>query len=219
MLSELVTLYSLDDSWANPYSYSRKAFYDEQVIYAQEWKTPTVAVGAVNVVLVNMSWELIIQKRSSHKRHNPNLLDKSIWWHIVWWDTVDYTVMVETLQELQVPSIVIKRNDDFTKRYELLRDYTSTVAIIKHIDTKIIRLDKIINDKTVPVFNKTHLYFWVYGWSIKNVDREAKWILYYSLEELKDEMKTIPSLFTYDLHHHIKQYWNELETFIESLIK
>lgn len=71
--------------------------------------------------------------------------------------------MVETVQELQVPSVVIREDDDFEKRYELLHDYLNTIALVKHIDTKMVKLNKIINKEVVPLYNMTHIYFGVYG--------------------------------------------------------
>jgi hypothetical protein len=41
---------------------------------------------------------------------------------------------------------------------------------------------KIIDWEKIKIANKTHLYIWVYLWSIKNVDREVKWILFYSMK-------------------------------------
>lgn len=213
--SELVTLYSIYEPTANPISYVRSQFYDEQIALAQWDKLYQYWVWIINIFLVNRAWEIIIQKRSSHKRHNPNLLDKSIWWHIQRWDPVDYTVMVETVQELQVPSVVIREDDDFEKRYELLHDYLNTIALIKHVDTKMIQLKKIINWETVPLYNMTHIFFGVYGGSVKNVDREAKWILYYDIDELVQEMNDTPSQFTDDLHTYLKLYGEELRSFID----
>lgn len=212
--NELVTLYSIYDHAATPISYVRSKFYDEQIEIAQSNKLYQYGVWIINIFLVNRAWEIIIQKRSSHKRHNPNLLDKSIWWHIQRWDPVDYTVMVETVEELQVPSIVIREDDNFEKRYGLLQDYLNTVALVKHIDTKMVQLKKIINKEVVPLYNMTHIFFGVYGWSVKNVDREAKWILYYDIDELVEEMKSTPGLFTDDLHTYVALYGKELREFI-----
>jgi uncharacterized membrane protein len=58
-------------------------------------------------------------------------------------DTADRTVMVETVQELDVPSIVVNQSDNFERYYFLLKNYLSTIAIVKFIDCqtdKFIRL-------------------------------------------------------------------------------
>jgi hypothetical protein len=126
--------------------------------------------------------------------------------------------MVETVQELQVPSITLRTDADFKKTHTLLKDYLNTVAIIKHIDSKVISLKKDIKGKGIPVLNKVHLYFGVYGGAIKTVDREAKGVLLYSLSSLERDMKKSPSLFTDDLRVLVENYRPQIEEFIK-LIK
>lgn len=217
--SELITLYSIYDPTSGPFSCERKKFYDDQIAIKNNWEIHQYAPWVVNIFLVNKSWEIIVQKRSSHKRQNPNLLDKSIGGHIQRWDPVDYTVMVETVQELQVPSIVIRRDDSFEKRYELLRDYVNTSAIIKHIDAKLHKTTRIIDGEEIWLYNMVNVFFWVYGWSVKNVDKEAKWVLYYDIEELVNEMKEYPKLYTQDMHILINDYGDEIREFIDFVKK
>lgn len=64
-----------------------------------------------------------------------------------------------------------------------------------------------------------HLYIWVYWWSVKNVDKEAKWILFYELDELKKELKEFPKMFTNDLHYYIKNYETNFREIIRFLNK
>jgi hypothetical protein len=40
--------------------------------------------------------------------------------------------MLETVQELQVPSIVLNNDDDFDKTLKLLSNYTATISVIKN---------------------------------------------------------------------------------------
>ena len=96
----------------------RKDFYDEQVSEYKENGEPTRAIEVVSILLFNSHGEMIIQKRSFDKNHNPGLLDKSIGGHIQSGDTADYTVMVETIQELQTPSIVLKDKNDLNKLWD-----------------------------------------------------------------------------------------------------
>ncbi len=200
-------------------AYNRKEFYDEQVKeYLQNWE-PSMAVSIVDVILFNESWELIIQKRAKHKNHNPGLLDKTVWGHIQYGDPVDYTVMVETVEELQCPSLVVKEDEDFEQRLRLLKDYVKTLAIISHVDTGVMRLDKEMKEGTVTIANRVYLYFWVYGGRVKNVDKEAMWLLYYNLEDLKDEMEKYPGMFTHDLHYFIKNYEYDIVSFIQLIKK
>ena len=88
---------------------------------------------------------------------------------------------METIQELQVPSITLRTAEDFSKTYTLLKDYLTTVAVIRHINTQIIELQKDIKGRIIPILNKVHLYFGIYDGAVKTVDREAKGVLLYSL--------------------------------------
>lgn len=147
------------------------------------------------------------------------MLDKSIGGHVTWWDPIDYTVMTETVEELQVPSIVIREDDDFEQRYKLLHDYLSTIALLKHIGTKIFHFNKVLDEEIITIANKVYLYFGIYGWKVKNVDKEAKWILFYNLDDLKEEMKAYPNLFTNDLLVFIREYEPQMRAFIELITK
>lgn len=217
--SELITLYSIYEPTSAPFAYERDKFYDDQIEINKTSWVHQYGVGVINVFIVNRAGEVIIQKRSGHKRHNPNLLDKSIGWHVQRWDTVDYTVMVETVQELQVPSVVIRKDDDFYKRYDLLKDYLNTIAILKQVDTKLLKMPKLISGELMDIYNMTNLFFGVYGWSVKNVDKEAKWVLYYDIDELYEEMKTYPWLFTQDMHFYINEYEDQFREFIDFVRK
>jgi isopentenyldiphosphate isomerase len=171
----------------------------------------------VGIFIFNEHGELYVQKRSSTKRHNPNLQDKSIGGHILYGDTPDYTVMVETVQELQVPSIVLRTDKDFVKTHRLLKSYLDTVAIIKHVDTKIWELIKIFDGEEIKIADRYDIYFGVYHGRVKTVDREAKGVLTYSLSELEEEIKEFPKLFTNDLVVMLGAYRRKMESFVEKM--
>ncbi len=76
-MTEIINSYNLDNL-DSLIPMDRKEFYDTQVkVFQDTWK-PMMAVEVVNIFLFNESWEMILQKRSSHKAHNANLIDKSI---------------------------------------------------------------------------------------------------------------------------------------------
>ncbi len=213
-MAEIINSYNLENlEVAIPMD--RDEFYKEQIECFKEKCVPTKAVEVVNIFLFNESWEFILQKRASKKAHNANLIDKSIWWHITHWDEPDFTVMVESVQELKVPSIVLRSHADFVKTYSLLSNYLTSTALIEYVNTKMTYNTKIINWEKIQIANKTHFYVWVYGWSVKNVDREAKWILFYSWEDLEDEMKEFPNMFTEDIHFFIREYKNYFKEFLK----
>jgi len=74
-----------------------------------------------------------------------------------------------------------------------------------------------VQGRDVLVLNKVHLYFGVYSGAVKTVDKEAKGVLLYSLEELEKEMIEFPTIFTDDLRFLIKQYRPQIVDFIKSV--
>lgn len=195
----------------------RNAFYVEQVQAFKETGKPTKAIDIISVFIFNANRELLIQKRSFEKSHNAGLLDKSIGGHIRFGDTPDYSVMVETVQELQVPSIVLHGNADFEKTRELLKDYMETIAIIEHHQDGIHMLTRVMDGEKITIANKIHLYFGIYNGRIRPVDREAKGVIWYSLEELRNEMQKFPETFSGDMHFFLEHFGKELEHFTNKL--
>lgn len=213
-MGETITTYKSDNlDVAIPMD--RALFYREQVDLSKKGKKPTRAVGIINIFIFDSSGEIFIQKRSDSKAHNAGLLDKTIGGHIRFGDTNEYTVMVESVQELQVPSITLRTAEDFAKTYDLLKDYLSTVAVVKHIDSQVFTLKKNIKGDLIPVLNKVHLYFGIYNGAVKTVDREAKGVLLYSLEDLEKDMKASPNLFSDDLRVLIEKYRPKIKEFIK----
>ena len=92
------------------------------------------------------------------------MIDKAIGGHVTFGDTPQYTVTVETLQELQVPSIVLNNSDEFKKTNKLLKEFISNIAIIQFIDTKIFNLKNIFKaEGLITIAKKVDLYFGIYG--------------------------------------------------------
>ena len=141
---------------------SRKEFYDTQF---SDNPNNDLAVHVVMVFIVTSSGEIILQKRSSDKRHNARLIDKTLGGHVTFGDNPDYTVMVETVQELLTPSIVLKNEEDFSKTYGLLKNYLNTVAIVRKKEAEEITLTKIVDGHEYDVTHVAHLYFGIYDGS------------------------------------------------------
>jgi len=216
--TEIVNTYLLD----NPdvvIPMDREEFYQEQIEAYKKTGKPTRAVEIIDIFIFNSHGELLIQKRSFDKEHNPGLLDKSIGGHIRYGDTPDYTVMVETIQELQTPSIVLRGGDAFRKTFALLSDYLETIAIIQHENVGVHLLEKVFNGEKVVIANKIHLYYGVYDGRIRPVDREAKGVLFYSLYDLEKEMKELQDAFTGDIKFLLKEYRLSMEKFVTDFTK
>lgn len=217
-MSEMINSYLLSDP-ETLIPIDRKEFYEEQIKEFKENGKPSRACDIIDIFIFNSEGEILIQKRSKTKSHNPGMFDKTIGGHIVYGDTVNHTVMIETVQELQTPSIVLNNESDFDKTLKVLESYTETVGIIKHNVTKIKVLPKIIKGEKIDIANKVHLFFGLYDGRTRPVDREAQGILYYSLDDLILEMKEHPSIFTDDLKILVKEYEQELRSFVKKIQK
>jgi len=214
--SELVSTYHLDNPW-DAHPMERGHFYSEQIEEFKKNGKPSRAVGIFNVLLFTEKKEIILQKRSNNKFHNPYLIDKTVGGHVQYGDSVFYTAMVETVQELQAPSVVLRENENFATTYKTLRDNLESVAILKMIKQDIFSLDKVINDEKITIANNVSLFFGIYGGTMKPADREASGILYYELDILREEMKKIPDLFTHDLHFFMENFEKEINNFLKIL--
>lgn len=212
-MDETVCTYLLDDPFTL-IPMGRKEFYAEQIAEYKKTGKPSRAVEIVNVFIFNSQGDLIVQKRSYGKAHNPGLLDKSIGGHMQEGDTPDFTVMLETVQELQTPSIVLKNREDFLKTFKILRSYLDTIALVRHSRTKLYVCDKIIGNEQIKIANKSNIYFGIYDGRIRPADREAKGILYYSLPDLKQEMEKFPQIFTPELRIYVEDCSSDLEEFL-----
>lgn len=212
MYDEKITV-SPVGSPGNISSYSRKQFYDEQF---SDSSNENLAVHVVAVFIVTTGGEILLQKRSADKRHNARLIDKTLGGHVTYGDDPDYTVMVETVQELLTPSIVLKNEEDFAKTYMLLKNYLNTVALIKHSETKEIELTKIVYGKPYGINNVMHMYFGIYDGSTKPADKESAGMLYYKIEDLDTEILATPNQFTDDLKKLFSAYKNDLLKLIQA---
>lgn len=199
------------------YPVDRGVFYKDQLSAFKKYGKPTKAVDVVDIFIFNSHGELLVQKRSFDKGHNPGLLDKSIGGHMTYGDAPDYTVMLETVQELQVPSIVLRNKTDFKKTRKLLKDYSETIAILEWIHEGVHVLPKIINGEKIDIANNIHVYFGLYNGKIRPIDREAKGVLWYSLKELKEEMRKFPETFSGDMYFFLKHFGKELENFTKGI--
>ena len=89
------------------------------------------------------------------------------------------------------------------------------MSIIEHGSSDIILLEKKIDGRPVIIANKVHVYFGIYDGRTKTVDKEAQGLLLYSLAELDNEMKSIPSLFTGDMHVLMHKMREDIEKFLD----
>ncbi len=215
-MPETICAYSLDDRFrAHPME--RDHFYDEQIAEFKKSGKPTRAVGIFDVLLFTEKGEVILQKRSHNKRHNPYLIDKTVGGHIQYGDTVFYTAMIECVQELKIPAVVLREDEDFKRTLEVLSHSLESAAVLEMVDNNIYNIDNFFDGERVTIAKNIWLFLGVYGGSIKPVDREASGVLYYEFDVLKDEMKRMPELFTPDLHFIIENYENQIKKILSHL--
>ncbi len=219
MSKEFVNTYAINENERMLHPMERTEYYDGILKAHEEWKEPNRSVEVIQVILFNLEGEMIVQKRASEKKHNANLLDKSIGWHIRVWDTPDHSVMLETVQELEVPSFVVHWRNEFLDKLYVLKNYLHTVWLIRYVDCNTHMFTQLFDVWAVKVPKKFHLYFGVYGWSTRTIDKEAKGILRYSMEEIRAEISKYPDLYTNDFAYFLETYWDEMDLFINDIIK
>lgn len=216
-MSEIITTYLLNDL-EQPLPMERSEFYASQIKLFKEGKKPNRSAAIVQVLLFSPDKDIILQKRSFDKSHNAGLIDKTIGGHITFGNTPNFTVQVETLQEMQVPSIVLSSEEDFGKTYKLLKNFLNNSAIIQLIDSRTTNCPKVIDDKLIPIANTYHFYLGVYGGSIRPADGEAAGVLFYNIKKLQNEMKKMPNTFTEDLKFFLSKYSSEIELFLSKIM-
>lgn len=215
-MPEIINTYNLDDRF-HGHPMERDHFYDEQIGEFKNNGKPTRAVGIFDVLLFTEKGEAILQKRSHNKRHNPYLIDKTVGGHIQYGDTVFYTAMIECVQELKIPAVVLREDEDFKRTLDALSRSLESVAVLELVDNNIYELDKFFDGQRITIANNVWLFIGVYGGSIKPVDREASGVLYYELDVLKDEMRRMPQLFTPDLHFIIERYESKIKKILSHI--
>lgn len=186
----------------------RDKFYENQIKTIKKTGKATMGIETMAVFLFNKESEIILQKWSHLKRHNPYLIDKAIGGHIQYGESSFYTTMVETVQELRVTSIILRIGEDFRKTLSLLLSaYLDNIAIIEELDKGTFQLERIIDGAMHVIPHKVHLYIGVYGGATKPVDKEASGVLYYSLDILAKEIASPARKFYQWPTYVFKKIW------------
>ena len=146
-----------------------------------------------------------MQKRSKIKNENPSLYDKTIGGHISAGDSSKMTVIRECAEELGFPAAVLS-TEEFEKAIKVTN--LEIIGIFKEIDHVLnfhsVRITK-QGEKFIQPYIST-FYIGYYDGAIRFVDGESSGIEVFSLEELKEDIKTNPNKFTEDIKFMIKKY-------------
>lgn len=215
-MSEIITTYLLSDL-DQPLPMERQEFYASQKQLFDNKQKPNRAAAIVQILLFTPDQDVILQKRSADKAHNAGLMDKTIGGHITFGDTSTYTATVETLQEMEVPSIVLGSEEDFAKTFRLLKNFLNNTALVQLVESRTANFTKVIGGQHVPIANKYYFYLGVYGGSVRPADREASGILFYNLAMLRQEIATTPDAFTDDLKFFLTKYHTQIESFLKQI--
>jgi isopentenyldiphosphate isomerase len=207
-MDEKITVSPITDI-AKKLPYSRRQFYEEQFGGGRK----DLAAHIIDVLLFDPSGDLILQKRSLSKNHNPGLIDKTLGGHITFGNSANYTVMVESVQELLTPSIVLDDETDFDKAFELLQPYIDIISILEKKAVRPWNFKRLHNGRKKMNYNVVHLYFGIYNGRIRPADREASGVLYYSIDQLESEIAATPNLFTDDLIQILGEYRADILAF------
>jgi isopentenyldiphosphate isomerase len=163
----------------------------------------------VRLILMTSQGKIILQRRSKWKGSNRGLWDKTIGGHIVKDDIADLTMLKECSEELGIPSTVVS-NEVFEKTC------ATTNLNILGVLTKLTYLDNFQSKRTYGE-NKsytepsmTQFYIGYYDGPIRFIDGESSGIQLFSPDELIDEIKETPKLFTEDLKYIIKKFRNNM---------
>lgn len=215
-MSEIITTYLPNDP-GQALPMDREDFYQSQIELFHKGEKPNRAVAIAQILLFTPDKEIIIQKRSKRKKHNAGLIDKTIGGHITFGDTPTFTVLTETLQEMQIPSIVLDTQDDFKKTYRLLKKFVGSSALVQFIDSRVAPFNKVFEKETVPIINKYYFYLGVYSGAIRPADKEAAGIMFSDFDLLKEDMAAEPELFTNDLRFFLDKYERQITEFLNGL--
>ena len=211
-MAELLEIYDLKGKPLK--AQERNKFYAEiKKEYAAKGKI-SKQVKAVRILIQNSKGRIYLQKRSRLKNENPELYDKTVGGHVQKDDTWDTTTIRECAEELGFPASILSEEE-----YEKAIHTTnlSIVSILKKVDYipnfQSVRITK--NKKKFIQPFITTIYIGYYDGPMKFIDGESSGIETFSLDELKDEIKTNPDKFTEDLKLMIKTYEKHIKPIIK----
>lgn len=183
----------------------RDKFYKELGKAVKNNEVLTKKIKSIRVILMNSQGRIYLQKRSKLKEVNPGIYDKTIGGHVPAGHSWNMTLIRECAEELGFPASVVP-DSEFEKT-------------VKIIDLKIVgifrQVDFIENFESVNI-NKhgkeikqpwiTTIFIGYYDGAIRFADGESTGIEVFSLDELREEIRTTPDKFTNDAKIMIEKY-------------
>lgn len=184
-----------------------KKIVERILVWKSEIPEKNISVKSVMMFLFDLKWNAYVVQRSNEKPENPWLWDKSIWWHVVKWDSYDKTAIKELTEELWITSVIIDKttniedaiqgfdlkNKAMLKQVWILNNYISTRTTLSEKDYWY----KIMN---------VWLYIWIYDWEVNFTDNEAQDKKMIPIELLKEEIENNRELYTEDMPILLSNY-------------
>ncbi len=166
-----------------------------------------IAVRSIMMFLFDLKWNTYIIQRSNDKPENPWLWDKSVWWHVVKWDSYNKTAKKELEEELWITSRIINKADNIEE--EIRKVDLNNIAILERVwvlhNYISVRTTLTENDYWYKLIN-VWLYIWVYDWDVIFADNEAQWKKMIPMNLLEEEIKNNSELYTEDMVTLINKY-------------
>lgn len=202
-MAENLEIYDLDSNQIGVQD--RKEFYDEIKKEFKETGKITRKLKRVNLLMLNSSGRIYLQKRSKDKRENSSLYDKTVGGHIAVGDSFEMTVVRECAEELGFPAVVLQQ-EEFDKAVNVTD--LSVVGIFREVEYienfKSVRISKDESKIIQPYMTK--IYIGYYDGKIGFIDGESSGVQTFSLNELKQALKDTPNDFTEDIKFIVEKY-------------
>jgi isopentenyldiphosphate isomerase len=184
---------------------SREIFYAESKKEFNKKGKISKQVKSIRLLLMNSQGRIYLQKRSSLKKENPGLYDKTVGGHVQHGDSWNMAVVRECAEELGFPASILDA-DEFSKAIRLTD--LSIVGVFRKVEEvsnfASARVDKKGNRFIQPYI--TAFFIGYYDGAIRFIDGESSGIEVFSLQELKKELRENPKKFTEDVAFIIKKY-------------
>ncbi|KKT01005.1 MAG: NUDIX hydrolase [Candidatus Nomurabacteria bacterium GW2011_GWF2_43_8] len=201
-MTENIKVFNLDGNFIGVQD--RATFYKEIKDEFKRTGKITRKIESIRILLLNSKGRIYLQKRSSTKKENANLYDKTIGGHISNSETKSVTVIKECAEELGFPAVVLSE-EEFNDSISSLD--LSVVGVLKQVSESqnFLSVRKTEDGDFLQPFI-TYFYIGYYDGSITFKDGESSGLETFSIEELLKELKKNPEKFTDDLKYMVENY-------------
>lgn len=206
-MDEILEIYDLDNNLIS--KQNRKNFYNDVKKEFLENGSVSKKVKTVHILLMNSLGRIYLQKRSSLKKENANMYDKTVGGHVTSSNSFELTVVKECAEELGFPSTIVSE-DEFKNAINSID--LKIIGILKKIDYLPNFMSKRILEGGTNFIQPymTEIYIGYYDGPIRFADGESSGIETFSLKEIQKEIEENPNKFTEDIKYMVENYSNIL---------